>query len=486
MKIISPQRNISLAVVALCLFWLQWSYAQESSPDSRKSLETTINTILKDTLLKSSFVGIKIISVDNGSVLYERDSKKLFHPASNIKILTTAAAIHYLKSNFSFSTTIYTDGKITDSILLGNLYIQGRGDPLLTTADFDTLAIQIKHRGISAITGKIVGDISYFDTVSWGHGWMWDDEPQVDEAFISPLSVNRNAIMIHASGGIKEGDSISFWIDPQTLIATIINHGITTTDTSVQKLHALRPPQSNRIALEGCLQPNETYDLGVSIFNPAQAFLHLFKERLESNGIRIETRPSIGSNHGRIIIAEIFHPIDSVLHRANKMSDNLAAENLLKTLAAECVGTPGTTSAGILLIKQYLTTAGIDTSILMIADGSGVSWYNEVTPDALVRLLRHQFLHRKTFTRFYESLAIAGYDGTIKNRMNGTRAALNVHAKTGSLNGVSCISGYITTADNRLLAFSILCNQFPYELRLLRNIQDKILESIANSSIGTK
>jgi serine-type D-Ala-D-Ala carboxypeptidase/endopeptidase (penicillin-binding protein 4) len=477
----------NFAVIVFCLISLpSQGNTQGVVTPGHETLPQVISSILDDSIYRPAFIGLKVVSIDDGTILYERNSNKLFHPASNLKLLTTATAIHLLPSGFLFSTSLSTDGKISDNVLHGNLYVHGHGDPLLNTADLDTLAQRLLQKGIKSITGRLIGNINYFDTLAWGRGWMWDDEPQADEPFLTPLSVNGNAVLLHITAGSKEHDSLSFSLEPQTSIVSVKNNGITTEDTSIEKVHANRPHQTNTITIEGGIPPGETYDLGVSVPNPAHSFLRLFKERLEFAGIQIKGSPTIGYSGGKNIITSFSHPLDSVIFRANRMSDNLAAELLLKTLAAENNTVPGTASDGIKLVMRYLHSVGIDTSMIMIADGSGVSWYNAATPNAMVRLLRYEALRQKTFSRFYSSLAIAGKEGTLRNRMTGARATDNVHAKTGTLTGVSCISGYVTSADNKLCAFSIFCNHFPGELRYIREMQDSILEFIARNPIGRK
>jgi len=448
------------------------------------SILAEMDRILNDSIFSDCFIGVKIIQLPDGNILYKRNSHKLFHPASNLKLLTSAAAINVFKTDFHFRTKVYTDHNISNGILHGNLYIKGSGDPLVTIGDLDSLASLIKTKGITTIKGDIIGDISYFDSVYWGRGWMWDDEPSAYYPFISPLSVNDNSVKIFIKPGHKIGDTVSITAEPISSYYEISNNGMVSTDSLFPDLFVTRQRDGNKIIVNGKMSPNDLIkEFSISLWKPELAFLHLLREHLNLDSINVNGKVRLGQIQGKIQLAEISRPIDSVIHRMNKVSDNLAAENILKVLGAEKYGTPGTSLNGLMVLKEYLYGLDIDTSKIILADGSGVSWYNEISPHVITKLMQHQYKNKATFQRFYESLAIAGVDGTLKNRMRNTQAANNVRAKTGSLNGVSGISGYVTTANGKMLAFSILCNHYSGEIGKLRDAQDKILELLAKSKI---
>jgi len=484
---------ISIILVYLTIGLLSCSTSQ--TIDDRKittrieseldQLQSQIEVILDDTLLSSCFIGIKIVSLDDDQVLYATNSNKLFHPASNMKLLTSATALNVLDKDFDFITNVYADPDIEKGALKGNLYIKGSGDPLLTTEDLDSLARLIRSYGIIIITGDLVGDISCSDTLYWGAGWMWDDEPEPYEAFITPLTVNSNSIEVSVIPGKNIADRVEVLLDPPLHSFEINNQGITTLDTLIPELTVTRIRRENTIIVNGRVPPkSDTLKFIVSVWKPEIYFLELFKQKLNEYGIAVKGSIRIGSTQGLQFLGSISHPLDSVLHQINKPSDNLAAENTLKTIASELRGTPGSAAIGLAIMKKYLTTIGIDTTKMILADGSGVSFYNAISPDAMIQLLQEQYRNKHTFQRFLESLPIAGMDGTLKNRLNNTRASGNVRAKTGTLTGVSALSGYVWTADGKPLAFSIMCNHFPSQIMHLRNAQDKIMELLVNFRFG--
>jgi D-alanyl-D-alanine carboxypeptidase/D-alanyl-D-alanine-endopeptidase (penicillin-binding protein 4) len=484
---------VSRIILLLFFFLASVPTAQggDESPDKGTTGNTSINylrkkidALLSNPLFSSASIGIRIVSVQSSKSLYSLNQDKLFHPASNQKIIVTSAALHLLKQNFSFRTIFSTDGIIRNNILDGNLIIHGAGDPLVCTADFDTIASVLLRHGIRSIRGNIIGDISYFDSLYWGKGWMWDDEPYPESPFISPLSVNKNTITLLLQPGIHERDTVLWIQEPQTKFVSIINKGYTSSDTSLPRIKLTRPSGRNNFSIEGVMAPSDTgTHISASIRRPDEYFMWLLRERLESAGILCEGSTLIGDHSASAIFAVLEHPLDSVLHCMNKESDNLSAENLLKTIGAENVKKPGTADDGIESIRRHLYTYGIDTSAITLADGSGASWYNAVSPRMITEILLNECKNKETFKRLYESLSIAGSDGTLKNRMRKPHLRDRVHAKTGSLTGVNCISGYITMKNGTIAAFSIMINHFTCTNADVRQLEDDIIEAIALSPI---
>jgi len=281
--------------------------------------------------------------------------------------------------------------------------------------------------------------------------------------------------------GAEIGQPATVQSNPKTSFIEIQNSSVTSSDTLIPPLSVTRRHGEDILRVAGRITPGSSpRKFPISVCQPEYYFLHLLRERLAEFGVAITGEDRIDSSHGTTLLGSVSHPIDSVIHLINKPSDNIAAENMMKTIAAERFAAPGSTERGLTVVKEYLASLSIDTARMHLADGSGVSWYNMISPDAVVQLLEEQFKDKQTFQHFYESLPIAGVDGTLKGRMIGTRAENNVRGKTGSLTGESCISGYATTMDGKMLAFGIFCNHSPGEISYLRSVQDRILELLAN------
>ncbi|MBI3003866.1 MAG: D-alanyl-D-alanine carboxypeptidase/D-alanyl-D-alanine-endopeptidase [Ignavibacteriales bacterium] len=446
--------------------------------DPLERLKYDIDLILADSIFIPARTSIKVSSLESGEVMYERDSKMLMRPASNMKLLTSAAALQILGKDFQFRTSVFVDSTVIDAVLYGNIYLKGFGNPDLTTADLDTLANRIKQMGIAGITGDVIGDVSYFDDEYWGNGWMWDDEPYADEMFISPLSVNDNCVLVKVEPGYFAGDSTKVTVEPATNHVLLVNFAKTVADTVMQPLKITRlfKERANIIVVDGQILAGSTpREEQLSVWKPELYATELFKESLQKTGIRVRGKPKIGAVEP-LAREAAFHvqPMDSMVVNLNKSSDNLAAENTLKTIAAVTRGIPGKSQNGVYEVNEFLASFGIDTTSFLMVDGSGVSHYNLLTTEMIVQLLAGMYQRYDLFSLFFDSLPIAGVDGTLRGRMKATSAEGNLRAKTGTISGVSSLSGYVRTRDGEMFAFSMMMQNFIGSSRYYRQAQDEI------------
>jgi D-alanyl-D-alanine carboxypeptidase/D-alanyl-D-alanine-endopeptidase (penicillin-binding protein 4) len=458
-------------------------YRSQGNEAALAGLRKSIENILSDSIFIPARVGIRIVSLSDAKILFERNSKTLFHPASNLKLLTAATAIHALGKDYKFRTAIYSDSVVEGGDLRGNLYIKGFGNPDLSTTDVKWMVGQLKDIGLKSIRGDIVGDVSFFDDVFWGRGWMWDDEPSSSEPFITPLSINENSVKVFVSPGERLGDSVRVRFEPETKYIDLSNGGVTGPDTATNTIEATRrfKERLNTIVVTGTLpRSSPELEFELSAWDPTLYALTLFREELEREGITVGGGLRLGSvQEGATELVEHEWPIDSVLIKMDKISDNLSAENTLKVIAAEKGGPPGTSMQGISIVNDFLSSLGIDTTSYLMVDGSGVSHYNLINAETIVELLSKMYRQRELCGLFEASLPVAGIDGTLEDRMKGTAAEGNVRAKTGTLSGVSSLSGYLHTQDGDVLAFSILVQNFIGSPRPYRNAQDRIVELLA-------
>ncbi|HMK37968.1 MAG TPA: D-alanyl-D-alanine carboxypeptidase/D-alanyl-D-alanine-endopeptidase, partial [Bacteroidota bacterium] len=404
--------------------------------------------------------------------LYDLNGELTLTPASNQKLFTSACALSELGGAYQFRTGVFVDTASSPRII-----VRASGDPLLTTKDLDTLAAAIRAAVPPEPSWTVAGDLSMFDDLPRGEGWTWDDEPDPSAMFISPLSLNGNTVRVLVRPGKAPGDSARVEVDPPTSYVEIENSATTDTAGSRSTVKVSRNWREhlNSITVTGSVSPHDTLiDATLSITDPHWYTLTVLREKLEAwglkcNGILLDTVP-----RGAPEIARRAHRLDSVLTYMNTVSDNLSAENVLKTIAAERSGIPGSAAAGAAVVRRFLGEAGIDTSRIVIADGSGVSRYNLTSASAITTLLAAMRRRTDIFRSWYLTLPEAGVSGTISGRMRGTPAQGNLRAKTGTLEGVSSLSGYVTTADGEELAFSILMQQYPAGAREYRRVQDRI------------
>jgi serine-type D-Ala-D-Ala carboxypeptidase/endopeptidase (penicillin-binding protein 4) len=454
--------------------------------DPVEALRYDIRQVLSDSIFVPARASIKVVSLDRKEVLFERDSKLLSRPASNMKLVTSASALGVLGKDYMFKTPVLAETSPADGILKGNLYLKGVGDPDLVTSDLDSLAGLIRAAGITSISGSVAVDSSFFDDLHWGYGWNWDDEPYSYAPFISSLAVNDNCVIVTVTPGQTAGDSVRVEIDPPTSYIAVRNNAKTVRDSAIHPLEVTRlfRERLNTIVVDGEMRLGaKPVERTISVWRPELYAATLFTEALRRQGILVGSSPAVGIAPPTCIeIASLSRHIDTTIVNMNKVSDNLSAEMLLKTLGTTVHGAPGSAQGGATVAHTFLSSMGIDTTKFNIADGSGLSYYNLLTTEMLCQLLEGMSQKKDLFPLFRRSLPVAGVDGTLRNRMKKTPAEGNLRAKTGTISGVSSLSGYVQTLDGESLAFSISMQNFIYPTRLYVRAQDKIGSLLAGFS----
>ncbi len=459
--------------------------APPSGAQSLAELRQRLDRILADPSLTHSWAGVKIVSLRTGETIYEHNAELLAHPASNQKLLTSAAALSLLGPAYVFRTSVACDSAAQgDSVLQGNLYLIGRGNPDLTSNDLFGLAQNLAQMGLREIRGNIICDDFYLDDVRWGNGWMWDDDPADYAPRVSALSVNKNTVVVRVKPAESIGKPARVQIDPPTDHVTLINTSVTVKRRSQIDSLSLPPLTINRkwqqhentIVVDGAIaQDSSPREETLNVLEPEIYCGRLFRVALQTVGIVVHGGVERGLSPAKTkILAEHSAPILSTLVNLNKPSDNLSAELLLKTIGVEKFGRPGTATKGIRAMRQFLGSVGVDTNAVYSADGSGASHYNLITPSNLVSLLAAMWKNFAVRNEFAATLPIAGVDGTLRGRMKGTPAEGVLHAKTGTISAVSTLSGYTTTADGEELAFSMMMQHFLGGSRAIHSIQDRI------------
>ncbi len=459
-----------------------------SAIENLTELRKNIDAILQDSSLSQTRTGIKIVSLQTGETWYARDSHLLFHPASNMKLLTTAAALHFLGPNFQYQTEVRTDAAaLGDSTIHGNIYLKGYGDPSLSSQDLWGIILKLKELGVRRIRGDLICDETYFDDLYFGAGWMIDDVSSWYWPPISALTVNRNCVTVTAAPGVNTGDPLLVKMQPATSYMKIENFGATVDSTDslqIKKFKVERKwrQQENTIVIDGGMaRRSEPEEVDIEVVEPALFAGTLLSEILRSEKILFDGKILKGAlpDTTTLLAAHTSPPLSQLIQHTNKISDNLYAELLLKTLGAQKHGAPGTAEKGLFALHQFFSEMGIDTTAFSLADGSGVSRYNLITPDQIIALLKSMYRDFRVQAEFLASLPIAGVDGTLARRMKGTAAEGKLRAKTGSLRGVSALAGYTTTGAGEPLAFSIIMEHFVVPTERIRKVQDRIGAAIS-------
>ncbi len=380
--------------LALLLLLLLWSCTlqphQKRSPE--KQLVVNIKAILQNPVLEQCTVGVHIVRLSDNRILFSQNQNKLLHPASTMKLFTTALALESLGGQYHYTTSLAASQ--TNQSSLTELYLIGTGDPSLTTADLANLAKQLKTHEIQHID-TIICDASFLDDIHYGHGWMWDDQPYKDFAPISALSLNRNIVEMHISPHKKAGQPVDMTMVPQTSFVAVNNSAITSYDAeSLLSVSRDMEHGQNTISISGTL--GEQCEELVILRNIEKAPLYagtVLMEECRKIGITVTNPPRIGKAPKDISIMASHQSatLASLILEMNKNSHNIYAELLLKTVAAHETSEPGTTEDGLTLLQELLQEWHIPPENYHFADGSGVSRYNLVTPKTLTTLLVHLY-----------------------------------------------------------------------------------------------
>jgi len=442
------------------------------APPARAALRTAVDALLADPAFVHSYWGVLIKSLASDETLYELNARKLMLPASNMKIVTLAAAAEKLGWDYTYETTLRAAGAIRNGVLDGDLVVVGSGDPSLMIDDgsanrtFADWAARLKSAGIHTIAGTVAPAEGPMDDVGLGTGWMWDDLVEDYAAPIGPLQVNEEAVRVTVVPGPAVGTSAGVTVTPPSSALTIDND--VTTGGVEPSIQLRRLPGSARLELRGSIPLGHApIASGVSVDNASDFYVEALRSALIAHGIDVQgSRVRAPREGGRTIVEYRSAPLSTLAVRLMKISQNQYAETLFRTI--------GGRDAVLRLLRPW----GVAPSDLIQRDGSGLSRYDLVTPEALVAILVHVDRDARLKGPFEASLPVAGALG-LTNRMKGTAAEGNARAKTGSMTGVRALSGYVTSADGEPLVFSIVANNFDVEPAVINRTTDAIVVRLA-------
>ncbi|WP_445304495.1 MULTISPECIES: D-alanyl-D-alanine carboxypeptidase/D-alanyl-D-alanine endopeptidase [unclassified Microcoleus] len=418
--------------------------------------------------------GILIQPLSSTTTLYSRDATKYFIPASNAKLLTTAAALQKLGADFRIKTSVYSGEN-------GSLYVAGRGDPSIAEAQLKSLAQQLKQRGISQVN-QLIGDDSYFQGSAVNPNWEWEDAQAGYGAPINSLIFNQNAIdLLLSPQAIGQPLKVTFAEPKLANQWQLQNNTVTVAQNESEFIEVGREFDRPIIRVSGQLkvggEPESAY---VAVVNPANNFLQYFQQALVAEGIPVKQSlvASASRNLNQELATVESPPLAELVRETNRESNNLYAEVLLRLLGKVTGKMPvpqeDTGESGLKELKAVLTQLGVNPNSYILADGSGLSRHNLITPEALVETLR--FMANSPAASIYrQSLSIAGESGTLKNRFNNTPNRVMLQAKTGTMSGVSALSGYIEVPNYEPLVFSIIVNQSDLSTAKMRSATDEIV-----------
>ncbi|ETK20358.1 putative penicillin-binding exported protein [Pseudomonas sp. FH4] len=455
--------------------------------------EQALDRLLADPALAGASVSLMVRDARSGSTLYQHNPRTRLVPASSLKLLTTAAAMDVLSPQYRFSTQLLSNGRQQGARLMGNLYLRGLGDPTIQWADYQALAAKLAGKGIRQVTGDLVFDDSWFDAERLGVDWAHDDEDKYYGAQISALTVSPNAdfdagtLIVTARAPAAIGQAVSVSLSPATDYVQLSNLAVSGPGNSygLNRQHG-----SNLLRLSGALQPGTQSRQWVSVWEPTQLVANLFERALAEQGITVQGRRVIGGVSPEVATVLAVHesaPLQELIRPLLKLSNNSMAEALLKAMGRKQANA-GTAAAGVVAVADFLRRQGMDPATLNQVDGSGLSRRNLVSAQNFTDLLLAMG-KQPWFNAWYDALPIAGNPdrlngGSLRYRLRGTAAQDNLQAKTGSMGGVSSLTGYITDAGGRRLVFSMLTNNYVVEGSRIKALEDRLATILCRSELA--
>jgi len=459
------------------------------------SLRAAIDSMADAPEFANAHWGILIVDPERGDTLYSRNAGKLFMPASNMKILTSATALTLLGPDYRYQTTFAAHGSIGNGTLDGDLAVIGTGDPSVSDhmlhdamIPLRAIADSIAARGIHHITGRVLASGDAFPGEVLGYGWSYDDFEDSYSAPIDELLFNEGFSEIHVRGGAHPGDPVQAEMRPAKTypsLRVMATTGPSASSDSARRrantLSARKDSTTWAVILQGQIAPGDTATIEVTHHNPDDAYVAAVREALIDRGISIDGSPTSPAGPLTTLATLSSPPLSEILKALMKPSQNQIAEMLFRTAALKATGTGRADSARAVVTRQ-IAQWGVPAAEAVVRDGSGLSRYDYISPRTAVRVL-DAMRRAPTFQVYYDALPIAGVDGTIRNRMKGTPAENNVHAKTGSVAMARSLSGFVTTADHHMLIFSFLANNWTTPVRSVERVQDAICVRLASMQL---
>jgi serine-type D-Ala-D-Ala carboxypeptidase/endopeptidase (penicillin-binding protein 4) len=445
---------------------------------------------LSEKLAHGGF-GFYLATTDSGKVLCEFSSKRSLVPASVLKTITTGTALALLGPGYRFTTVLQHDGEVEDKVLKGNIYIRGGGDPTLgsdvfgsTSADriMEKWLEEIKKLGVDTIEGSIIGDADLYEYDLVPAGWAWEDMQSDYCAGACGLSFRENMYEIEV---ICSGSSTVCRVRPEVPGLKLYNQVRMNKETAKSYAFVMGAPYMNERVVLG--EANSSFEAKSTVPDPAFFCAYTLYRYLQKNGITVKdscTTMRKLKQAGKYEKKErkAFHTtyspsLEDIVAHTNAVSQNFYAETLLKAMSVQKSGY-GSTTGGVAAVIEYWKPKGIDLRGFYMVDGSGVSRFNSITPRQLTEMLIEYSRDTRVFPSLYNSLPKAGY-GSTADVCAGTSAQDNVRFKSGYMTRVRCFTGYVDTKKGKRLAFTMMANNYLYEVQEMRNQLEHLMVLMA-------
>ena len=432
--------------------------------------------------------------MDSGEAVFDRNADHVLHPASTMMVITAAAALKRLGPSYTFETGVYVDGAVgKDGVLDGDLVIHGGGDPHFVVERMWKLQRDLMLHGVSKVDGDVVFDESFFAPDYVLPGWNKQRDLVRGPAYfasLSALSLNFNTVSVVVRPGPGAGDPAVVVLEtPASGYVEVVNEARTGAAGSRRALGiqrqvldgAMRLKVTGSIAVDGSMR---RYYRAVA--DPTAHFMAAWMDMMEEHGIAVsgEARRGKMPDSAVRLVHHTSPPLAAILMDMNKYSNNFMAEQVLRTLGAEVKGAPGTTSKGLEVVSEYLAEIGVDDEQVTLINGSGLTRQARLSPDVLTSVLVDMAADPSVGHEFHTSLAIAGLDGTLMRRLTDDPGRLR--GKTGTIDGVHCLVGYLDDSEGEQYAFAFMVNDYGGSVSQVKRLHDRFARKMFEAGTDDK
>jgi len=458
------------------------------NPDHHEQLRRDLRAIFSARSVDHGLWSVAVHSLKRGETLYSANSFRLQVPASTQKLLTTAVAAERLGWDYRYITQLYATGPVIDGRLEGDLVVVGNGDPTINPrhperwAAFDDWARRLAAGGVRIITGHLIGDDNAFAEPGWGQGWSWDDFALGYGAPVSALQFNENQVELTVGPGLVPGSLAIITVSPPGSGLTLDRDVVTVAAGEQSRISLEREPGTAVLKIRGQVALGAApLAATAAVPNPTIFYLNAMREALLRHGIviagdiadvdAVAFPPDLAK--ATLLLEDRSASLFEIVDTTNKWSRNLYAETLLRSLSPP--GAPATTEAGLQVVAETVGRWGVSGDYFVARDGSGLSRYDYLTPDALIGVLTYLWLNPELAENFRSSLPMSGMSGSLTQRLKGTAGESRVWAKTGSMSQVRSLAGYVVTEEGEPLVFAFMVNGFRVPAREIDAAMDQAL-----------
>lgn len=482
----------SFALLLLALTTAAPAHADDRAPlpAPSRSLEADLAQIASDRLFKTATVGVQVVNVRTGEEVFARSADDGMSPASTMKVVTAAAALRTLGPSYRFTTDLLTDGEVDAAgVLDGNLYVQGHGDPTLVIEKLWKLVYDLKLEGVQRVAGDLVFDESFFSTDYLIPGWDKEEDLKRGPSYfptLSALSLNFNTATLVVAPGHEVGKPARVQLEtPAGTYVQVENEAVTGAARSRRWVGLERTMEPGKVVFK--VTGNLPDGAGTARYyravpDPTSQFAAAFKELMDQHGIAIEGRIKRGRapSTADMLVHLRSPPLSAILMDMNKLSINFIAEQVLRALGAEASGGEGTTEAGLEVVYAYLDELGIERDAVHLVNGSGLSRDIVLPPSVLTAVMVDMAANDQVGHEFAATLAIAGRDGTLWRRLRDDPGRLR--GKTGTIDGVHCLCGYVDAGDGERYAFAFMVNDLDGGSSPAKRLHDRFARALFSVS----